>query len=165
MLMGIFDRFTAKSNQPNPVDVAAALSPYNAQQLVGGILFGTTTATREQFMAIPAGARARNIICSTVGSLPLEQYNHFTNEHVRPNRVIMQPDPRVAGSAIYAWIAEDLLLYGVAYGMIMDAYAATDASRIRAWTRIAPNRVFASLNGNSTEIEYHERHRLTAITF
>ncbi len=38
-------------------------------------------------------ARARNIICSTVGSLPLEQYNHFTNEHIRPNRVIMQPDP------------------------------------------------------------------------
>ena len=156
VLMGLFDRFTAKSNQANSqVDVAAALAPYNSQQLVGGILFGTTTASREQYMAIPSGARARNIICSTVGSLPLEQYNHFTNEHVRPNRVIMQPDPRVAGSAIYAWIAEDLLLYGVAYGMVMDAYAATDASRIRAWTRIAPNRVFASLNGNSTEIEYY----------
>jgi hypothetical protein len=106
-------------------------------------------------MAIPSAARARNIICSTVGSLPIEQYNHFTNEHIRPNRVIMQPDPRVAGSAIYSWIAEDLLLYGVAYGMVMDAYAATDASRIRAWTRIAPGRVFASLNGNSTEIEYY----------
>ena len=156
VLMGLFDRFIAKSNQQNTqVDVAAALAPYNSQQLVGGILFGTTTASREQFMAIPSGARARGIICSTVGSLPLEQYNHFTNEHVRPNRVIMQPDPRVAGSAIYAWIAEDLLLYGVAYGMVMDAYAATDASRIRAWTRIAPNRVFASLNGNSTEIEYY----------
>ena len=156
VLMGLFDRFTAKSNQPNSqVDVSAALAPYNSQQLVGGILFGTTTASREQFMAIPSGARARGIICSTVGSLPLEQYNHFTNEHVRPNRVIMQPDPRVAGSAIYAWIAEDLLLYGVAYGMVMDAYAATDASRIRAWTRIAPNRVFASLNTNSTEIEYY----------
>ena len=152
--MGLFDRFRA-TQQENPVDVAAALSPYNAQQLVGGILFGTTTATREQYMAIPSAARARNIICSTVGSLPIEQYNHFTNEHIRPNRVIMQPDPRVAGSAIYSWIAEDLLLYGVAYGMVMDAYAATDASRIRAWTRIAPGRVFASLNGNSTEIEYY----------
>ncbi len=37
--MGLFDRFRA--TQPdNTVDVAAALSPYNAQQLVGGILFG-----------------------------------------------------------------------------------------------------------------------------
>ena len=156
VLMGLFDRFTAKSNQPNSqVDVAAALAPYNAQQLVGGILFGTTTASREQFMAIPAGARARNIICSTVGSLPIEQYNHFTNEHIRPNRVIMQPDPRVAGSAISSWLAEDLLLFGVGYGMVLDSYSSTDASRIRAWTRIAPNRVFASLNGNSTEIEYY----------
>ncbi len=156
VLMGLFDRFTTRQNQPDTqIDVSASLAPYNSQQLVGGILFGTTTATREQYMAIPSGARARGIICSTIGSLPLEQYNHFTNEHVRPNRVIMQPDPRVAGSAIYAWIAEDLLLYGVAYGMVMDAYAATDASRIRAWTRIAPNRVYASLNGNSTEIEYY----------
>ena len=156
VLMGLFDRFTAKSNQPNSqVDVAASLAPYNSQQLVGGILFGTTTASREQFMAIPAGARARNIICSTIGSLPIEQYNHFTNEHVRPNRVIMQPDPRVAGSAIYSWLAEDLLLFGVGYGMVLDSYSSTDASRIRAWTRIAPNRVFASLNGNSTEIEYY----------
>ncbi len=64
-----------------------------------------------------------------VGRL-FEQYNHFTNEHVRPNRVIMQPDPRVAGSAIYAWIAEDLLLYGVAYGMVMDAELVTLAKEI-----------------------------------
>ena len=156
VLMGLFDRFTTRSNQPNSqVDVAAALAPYNSQQLVGGILFGTTTASREQYMAIPSGARARGIICSTVGSLPLEQYNIFTDQHVEPNRVIRQPDPRVAGSAIYAWIAEDLLLYGVAYGMVMDSYAASDASRIRAWTRIAPNRVFASLNATSTEIEYY----------
>ena len=153
-LMGLLDRFRTIQPQ-NSVDVAASLAPYNSQQLVGGILFGTTTATREQYMAIPSGARARNIICSTVGSLPLEQYNHFTNEHIRPNRVIMQPDPRVAGSAIYAWLAEDILLYGVGYGIILDAYAATDASRIRAWTRVAPNRVFASLNSNSTEIEYY----------
>ena len=46
VLMGLFDRFTAKSNQPDSqVDVAASLAPYNAQQLVGGILFGTTTAS------------------------------------------------------------------------------------------------------------------------
>jgi HK97 family phage portal protein len=154
--MGLFDRFTAKTNQPNSqVDVAASLAPYNAQQLVGGILFGTTTASREQYMAIPSGARARGIICSTVGSLPLEQYDTFTDQHVEPNRVIKQPDPRVAGSAIYAWIAEDLLLYGVAYGMVMDSYSSSDASRIRAWTRIAPNRVFASLNATATEIEYY----------
>ncbi len=94
------------------------------QGLTQGVL---QTATREQAMSVPSVARARNIICATIASLPLETYNHFTKEHLDPPRVIMQPDPRVAGSAIYSWIAEDLLLYGVAYGMVMDAYAATDA--------------------------------------
>ncbi len=45
----------------------------------------------------------------------------------------MQPDPRIAGSAIYAWIAEDLLFHGVAYGQVLDSYAASDNSRVRAW--------------------------------
>ena len=152
--MGLFDRFTTKQ-AVDQVDVQASLAPYNAQQLIGGMLFSTSSATREQFMAVPSGARARNIICSTVGSLPLDQYNYFTNEYIRPQRVIMQPDPRVAGSAIYSWIAEDLLLTGVAYGMVLENYSLTDGSRIRSWTRVAPNRVFASLNANSTEIEYY----------
>jgi hypothetical protein len=78
--MGLFDRFRA-TQQENPVDVAAALSPYNAQQLVGGILFGTQLQRVNKHMAVPSVARARNIICSTVGSLPIEQYNHFTKEH------------------------------------------------------------------------------------
>ena len=56
--MGIFDRFTTKQ-ATDPLDVSAALAPYNSQQLVGGILFGTTTASREAYMAVPAGARFR----------------------------------------------------------------------------------------------------------
>ncbi len=93
-------------------------------------------------MAIPAGARARNIICSTVGSLPIEQYNHFTNEHIRPNRVIMQPDPRVAGSAIYSWIAEDLLLYGVAkFGCEQDIQIAGEQHGLD-WCIIRPHNVY-----------------------
>jgi HK97 family phage portal protein len=103
-------------------------------------------------MSVPSVARARNIICSTIGSLPIETYNHFTKEHLRPQRVIMQPDPRVAGSAIYSWIAEDLLFRGVAYGVCLDAYSSSDGSRIRAWTRVAPDRVTYNLNFNQTEI-------------
>ena len=152
MLMGLFDRFITNQTPTNTVDVAAANTPYNLQSAVGGLFYGAQTATREQAMSVPSVARARNIICSTIGSLPLETYNHFTKEHLDPNRVIMQPDPRVAGSAIYAWIAEDLLFHGVAYGQVLDAYAASDNSRVRAWTRVAPNRVTYNLNANQTEI-------------
>ena len=42
VLMGLFDRFTTRQNQPDTqIDVSASLAPYNSQQLVGGILFGT----------------------------------------------------------------------------------------------------------------------------
>ena len=152
MLMGLFDRFVTNQTSTNSIDVAAANTPYNLQQAVGGLFYGAQTITREQAMSVPSVARARNIICSTIGSLPLETYNHFTMEHLRPQRVIMQPDPRVAGSAIYAWIAEDLLFRGVAYGQVLDSYAATDNSRIRAWTRVSPDRVTYDLNYNQTEI-------------
>jgi len=152
VLMGIFDRFITNTAITPTVDVAAANTPYNLQSAVGGLFYGAQTATREQAMSVPSVARARNIICSTIGSLPLETYNHFTKEHLDPNRVIMQPDPRVAGSAIYAWIAEDLLFHGVAYGQVLDSYAASDNSRVRAWTRVAPNRVSYNLNANQTEI-------------
>ncbi len=152
VLMGLFDRFLTNQTPTIQTDVAAANTPYNLQSAVGGLFYGAQTATREQAMSVPSVARARNIICSTIGSLPLETYNHFTKEHLDPNRVIMQPDPRIAGSAIYAWIAEDLLFHGVAYGQVLDAYAASDNSRVRAWTRVAPDRVTYNLNANQTEI-------------
>ena len=152
VLMGLFDRFLTNTAITPTVDVAAANTPYNLQSAVGGLFYGAQTATREQAMSVPSVARARNIICSTIGSLPLETYNHFTKEHLQPPRVIMQPDPRVAGSAIYAWIAEDLLFHGVAYGQVLDSYAASDNSRVRAWTRVAPDRVTYNLNANQTEI-------------
>jgi HK97 family phage portal protein len=152
VLMGLFDRFLTNQTPTVQMDVAAANTPYNLQSAVGGLFYGAQTATREQAMSVPSVARARNIICSTIGSLPIETYNHFTKEHLRPQRVIMQPDPRVAGSAIYAWIAEDLLFHGVAYGQVLDAYSASDGGRVRAWTRVAPDRVTYNLNANQTEI-------------
>jgi HK97 family phage portal protein len=150
--MGLFDRFLNTSAPTITMDVAASNTPYNLQAAVGGLFYSAQTATREQAMSVPSLARARNIICSTVGSLPIETYNHFTKEHLDPNRVIMQPDPRIAGSAIYAWIAEDLLFHGVAYGQVLDSYSASDGARVRAWTRVAPDRITYNLNTTQTEI-------------
>jgi HK97 family phage portal protein len=149
--MGLLDRFLTNKTPAVSMDVAASI-PYNLQQSYNGLFTGAQTATREQFMAVPSAARARNIICSTIGSLPIETYNHFTKEHVRPTRSIMQPDPRIAGSAIYAWLCEDLLLRGVAYGQVLDQYSSSDGARIRAWTRISPDRVTYKTNVQQTEI-------------
>jgi HK97 family phage portal protein len=148
--MGLFDRFNTKSETPS-VDVSAAL-PYNISQAFGQTFLTQQTATREAFMAVPSAARARNILCSTVAGLPMEGYNKFTGAHIDLPVVINQPDPRLPGSAIYAWLAEDLLLHGVAYGMVLDMYSVSDGGRVRQWTRIAPNRVIQKLNQRSTEV-------------
>jgi hypothetical protein len=70
-------------------------------------------------MAVPTIARARNIICSTLAALPLEQYSKLNGSHIATPAVINQPDPRVPGSAIYAWLAEDLSSFMV---LVMDKF-------------------------------------------
>jgi HK97 family phage portal protein len=128
------------------VDAAATPAPFNISQ--NSYFYPLSSATRVQAMAIPTIARARNILCS-LATLPLEQYIKSTGAHVEPNRVINQPDSRVPGSSIYAFIAEDLLFHGVAYGQVMSMYA---DGRIQEWTRVAVDRVTYQTNDTQTEI-------------
>ena len=149
--MGIRDFFLpATPVEPITVDAAATPAPFNNTNSINGFFNYSSTATRQQAMAIPTIARARGILCSTVASLPMEQYSKLNGAHLPTPSVINQPDPRVPGSAIYAWLAEDLLFTGVGYGQVLEQYG--DTGRVRSWTRIAPDRVVPRLNANSTEI-------------
>jgi HK97 family phage portal protein len=153
--MGLKDFFLgAPSSVEQTTDVEASLSPFNLSSSVYGLLNAPSTVDRATAMSVPAVARARNIICGTIASLPLEQYNRITGAHVEPLRVINQPDPRVAGFVVYNWLAEDIWLYGVGFGLVLDAYA--EDGRVRSWTRIDPRRVQAKFNNNMTEIEAYE---------
>jgi HK97 family phage portal protein len=135
-------------------DVEASLQPFNLSTSVYGLLNAPTTVDRASAMSVPAVARARNIICGTIGSLPLEQYNKFTGAHIEPLRVINQPDPRVSGFVVYNWLAEDIWLYGVGFGLVLDAYA--EDGRVRSWTRIDPKRVSPRYNIAMNEIEGYD---------
>jgi len=133
-------------------DVAAALTPIQISDSVYNILGGATNTTRQLAMSVPSVARARNIICGTIGSLPLTTFNRITGQYVDPHRVINQPDPRVAGFVIYNWLAEDIWLYGAGYGQVLEMYSATDGGRVRAWTRVSPDRVTVDTDFLNTEI-------------
>jgi HK97 family phage portal protein len=147
----LFPQVTAA--KPVPVtDVTAALTPVNISDSVYNVLGGSTSTTRQLAMSVPAVARARNIICGTIGSLPLTTFNRITGEYVDPQRVINQPDPRVAGFVVYTWLAEDIWFYGAGYGQVLDMYASTDGGRVRAWTRISPDRVTVDTNFRNSEI-------------
>ena len=149
--MALLDFLVPKTPASAPiVDAASTPAPFNNTGAIAPFVFTSSTATRAQAMAIPTIARARGILCSTVASLPMEQYSKLNGAHLPTPGVINQPDPRVPGSAIYAWIAEDLLFHGVAYGQVMEQYG--DTGRVRAWTRIAPDRVTQKLNHLQTEI-------------
>lgn len=152
--MGILNYLFKPITEPTPIDVEASLAPFNLNNSVYGILNGPTTIDRATCMSVPSVARARNIICGTIGSLPLEQYNRLTGAHIEPLRVINQPDPRVAGFVVYNWLAEDIWLHGVGFGLVLDAYA--EDGRVRSWTRIDPRRVQAKFNYNMTEIDGYE---------
>jgi len=142
-----------KAATPQKVaDVTSALTPIQITDSVYNILGGATNTTRQLAMSVPSVARARNIICGTIGSLPLTTFNRITGEFVDPHRVINQPDPRVAGFVIYNWLAEDIWLYGVGYGQVLEMYSATDGGRVRAWTRVSPDRVTVDTNFKNTEI-------------
>jgi HK97 family phage portal protein len=142
-----------KAATPQPVtDVTAALTPIQISDQVYNILGGPTNATRQLAMSVPSVARARNIICGTIGSLPLTTFNRITGQYVDPHRVINQPDPRVAGFVIYNWLAEDIWLFGSGYGQVLEMYSATDGGRVRAWTRVSPDRVTVETNFKTTEI-------------
>jgi len=141
------------SAKPEKVsDVTAALTPVQITDSVYNILGGPTNTTRQLAMSVPSVARARNIICGTIGSLPLTTFNRITGQYVDPHRVINQPDPRVTGFVIYNWLAEDIWLYGVGYGQVLEMYSSTDGGRVRAWTRVSPDRITVDTNFKNTEI-------------
>lgn len=146
--MGFFDRFVQNAPQTEMVaDVTAASAPVNnPDSYYQSVIY---QVSRAEAMAVPAIARARNIICSVVASLPIEQYNKMTGAHIEPLRVINQPDKRVPGSYVRAWQAEDLLFYGVSFAIVNELYS---DGRIADYTRVAPGRVVPKYNAAATEI-------------
>jgi len=154
--MGLRDQFrlltTADLIQAQDnADLVASLAPVNTSN---GYYFnyGNVAAVdRNTAMQVPALARARNIICGTIGSLPLETRLRADNTYVQSPRVINQPDPRVAGSAVWFWVAEDLLFYGVSYGLVTEVFQEFP-NRVKSWTRIVPSRVTVQYNTDSTEV-------------
>jgi HK97 family phage portal protein len=133
--MGLFRDLLIGAPAKKVTDAEAALKPFNIAQDLWGAN-GAMTASKAQALQVPSIKRAKDIICSTVASLPLEQYEKSTGAHIEAPRVIHQPDPTVPGSAMYALTAADLFFYGNAYWQVTEAYAATDGGRVRSATYI-----------------------------
>ena len=153
--MGLFDRArTVETLAPvRPADVVAQVGP--APTMDAFFPFGGADyqASREEAMSVPAIARARNMICNSIATIPLITREIRTGMIIEQPVVISEPDKRVPGAASWVWAAEDLLFTGFSYFEIVSLFA--DTGRVREMYRVAPNRVGVFLNSNGTQIEHY----------
>jgi hypothetical protein len=97
--MGLFSRTVTTAAPAATSDIEASLAPVNVTSSLYNI-YGVAgiTASRVEFMSVPTCARARNIISSSVSSIPLKVRTKADGARVEsPPKVINQPDPRVPG--------------------------------------------------------------------
>ena len=82
-----------------------------------------TRLSRHDAMSVPSVARARNLICGTVASIPLEYYKTSTGEVISPPRWIKQLSKSQPSFVTLTWCVDSLLFYGVAYLLVTERYA------------------------------------------
>ena len=152
MVVGIFDalRLTAQVTAAPTFtpDVTAADTYYPTTVVTGWWDSTVLPVSRADAMTVPAIARARNIICGTVGSLPIQRYD-AAGRRLDPSPLFTQPDPYSPRSTTYTWLADSIMFYGVGYEQVLSVFPDGRPEQVR-W--IDPLRVSARFNDNSTII-------------
>jgi len=149
--MGLFFNFI-KSDENK---TTAALAPFNipdhplALFTRDGFDGVSTFVSRSEAMSVPAFARGRNIICSSLAAIPLELRGRDMSKLPTP-RFLQQPDPSVPTSALMAYTTEDLLLFGVAYWQVTEMDETTNRPRSVKW--ISHTRVDQKLDVDGYEV-------------
>ena len=151
--MGFLQNLLGVKPQDNVNKIDAAVAPYNYQQYAQPFdYFGLSSVTRAQAMQVPSLARARGIICNTIGSLPLEVRRESNNSKVPTPPFIRQPDPRMTGQSVYTFLAEDILFTGQGYMRILEL--GTDNRPLSAeW--ISVSRVTRTLDALGHNVRYY----------
>jgi HK97 family phage portal protein len=130
--MGIFSR--------KPLIVEAQAAPQvmgeNLPSLYNSIAL---RVSRKDAMSVPSVARARNLICGTVASIPLEYYNKKTGEVIAPPRWINQLSKNQPSFVTLNWMVDSLLFYGNCYLRVVERYQ--EDGRPSAFEWIANSRV------------------------
>jgi hypothetical protein len=135
---------------------AEIASPWTApdwlQTVVWGDVFGQTPdspLTRAQAMGVPAIARARGVMTSTLGRLPLvvvdsEGADAKPIDGTDLGKFLAQPDPGQPRYIQVLWTVDDLIFHGVSWWLVTARYAAPSAFQRgypRAARRILPGNV------------------------
>lgn len=135
-----------------PAAVVTAADTY--YQPSGNSIWGgyddIVTISRKAAMQVPAVARARNIICSTIGSLPLHRYSAIDGKELSGIPLLDQPDIASPKSVTFSWLADSIFFYGVGYCIVTAVYSEDKRPAGMRW--IDPSRVQPILNNAQTMV-------------
>lgn len=150
-LVGLFDAVKLFERIP---DIQAQVMP-NVNPASSVIPWGINafSVTREQAMMVPAVARSRDIICQTIGTLPLDLWS-ADGRKLNKYGWMEQPDIASPRSVTWSWLLDSMLMFGVGYLQITSTYA--EDNRPSRFTWIDPRRVTSQTNNAGTRIMYYE---------
>jgi phage portal protein BeeE len=122
---------TSAISVPTKVNAATGFAPGYSSSNVGVNMIGQYYTYREGeqrnlAMSVPTIARARNLMASTIGSMPLRMYREVWNEaetkmekeYLAPRSWLRRPDPNVPYQFLMSFTMEDLLMFGRAFWYI-----------------------------------------------
>jgi phage portal protein BeeE len=126
--VGFVDVLLGRTSEPSEVrsDVQASIVPAPFRVSTSILEQLNLGATRSEAMSIAALARARNLICGTIGALPLLAYRDDestgTNEEIPRLPWMRQPEIDTPRETTLAYTVDSMLFYGRAYWRVTDVY-------------------------------------------
>jgi HK97 family phage portal protein len=160
--MGLFDRLRTRNEATPKTEIKAQLAPavmdapfgtYWGNGNYGGYNGYANSVLRQDAMAVPSVSRCRNLICSTIATIPLSMYSLKDGKELPNYLWVDQPDKRQPRSVTISWLADSLFFYGVAYLMVEEVYQ--DDLRPARFSWVQNDRVTAKYNQWNTEVEYY----------
>ena len=142
--------------------VDASLAPFRISRTLQPYL--ARSSNRHDAMTVPAISRARNLICGTIASMPLEMFvaDQATQEirQVPPLPWVEQPEVDVPRMTTLAYLVDSLWFYGRGYLMVTEIYAEDGRPRRFRW--VDPLDVTFDTDINTGQIvRYYFRQRPT----
>jgi phage portal protein BeeE len=129
--MALFNRVTKAAISPEPPQAKAAAaggySPNSAGvNLIGQYYTYIEGPARNRAMSVATISRARDLMASVIGCMPLQMYSESWNDTTKemeetdlaPRSWLRQPDPTVTYPFLMAWTFDDLFFYGRAFWYI-----------------------------------------------
>ena len=163
MTMGIFTRAVPTQTKPTVV------AQYAPQNLGDPYMFsGFANIDRNMALGIPSLVRARNLICNTVASMPLELYRKSTGEELGKPVWMDQPCFNQPRSVTISYTCESLLFYGVCYWLVKSRYQEDGRPASFEWLpnyRVTPKYSADALTVESYYVDRKEVSNEDMVTF